>query len=133
MALRDSADQAKTVVSVPLGVLWSFVMASARGCARGVRAAHGAAALAASLRTDAGLAFLFLLVGFALGFFALGFGEIALLLRLAVVFRGSRFMQRDGDGLAAILHFAALAPPPALQVAMRAFMRDTAGRLPLPR
>src|SRR6266436_2466303 len=133
----DSTDHSKTGVSAPSGVGAVLVIAATRGLARanqlgGVLAAHRAAALAAALRADAGLAFLFLLVGLAPGFLALRFGKTALLLRLGVVFRGSGLVQRDGDGLLAALHLAALAPATALQLAMLELMHDAAFRLPLP-
>jgi hypothetical protein len=41
-------------------------------------------------------------------FFALGFGE-PFLFRLALIFGGAGFSQRDGNGLTAALHLAAAA------------------------
>src|SRR6185437_10014937 len=101
-----------------------------RGLGR-VLTAHGGRALAPAARADMRLAFRFLLSGLAFGLLLLAARVVALLLLGAVIFRGARLMQRDGDRLFAAFDLAAFAAGPALQFAMLEFMHDAAFGLSL--
>src|SRR3954447_13385590 len=103
---------------------------AARGPVRGVAAAHRSAALALPAGADVGLALALLLIGVAAGFLALGPPEISPVLALAFVFRGTGFLQRYRDRLAAALHFAAAT---AAQFTVLEFVHHATHGLALPR
>src|SRR6476661_10240658 len=89
-----------------------------------ILASHGAAALAPPPRADMGFAFALLLGGFTAALLALGAGEIALVLLLALILRGARFMQSNRDRLTTVLHLAALTATSSLQFTMLVLVHD---------
>src|SRR5690349_20531104 len=105
--------------------------APTRGQGGRIAPAHGGAAFAPSARADMGPALALLLVGFAAGLLALGLGEVAGVLALARIFRRARFLERDGNGLAAALDAPAPATAAPLELAMLELVHDAAGGLAL--
>src|SRR5262245_13729963 len=76
-------------------------------------------------------AFPLLLAGLATRFLALRAREVAAIVALALIFRVSRLLQRDGDRLLAAPDLAALSARPALQLAVLELVHDASGGLAL--
>lgn len=100
---------------------------------RRILATHRRRAFALVTRADVRLAFGLLLISIAARFLALALGEILLVVGIALVLRGSGFVQRDGDRLLAGLNLPAFAMRAAFQFAMLVFVHDAANRLSLAR
>src|SRR5262249_55528775 len=93
----------------------------------GVSPTHRTRALALSGRANMRSSLPLLLTGAALVFFFLGTAQIAPVAAVALVFRGSRFFQRDRDRLPTAFDRSALATGTALEFAMFEFMHYTSG------
>jgi hypothetical protein len=95
-------------------------------------AAHATGALTFAKSAKPGFTLALLLAGPAFGFLSLGTMQVASIAAIALVFRCARFLQCDGDRLAAALDPAAFASGAAFQFAMLELMHDAAGDALLP-
>src|SRR5262245_14190156 len=106
-------------------------LAASSGPCSGVAPAHGSRTLAAPPRPYSGFAFAFLLPCLSARLLAPRLGEISLVLRGALVLRGTRFFECNSNGLPPALNFAAPTPPPPFQFAMFELVHDAPRRLAL--